>query len=157
MYNKVMLIGRLGQDVDFRTVAGGTPLAKFTMATDETRRSENGERTTTTEWHRIIVWRRLAEVARDYLKKGSLIHLEGRIHYDSYENKEGQKVYTTEIVCDNFKMLGSRSDQGGGGGQWDRKAQSNSQSSPKPAAQAKPAAAQGGGSFNDSGDDDLPF
>ncbi len=155
MFNKVILIGRLGKDVEFRTVAGGTGLAKFSLATDETRRNENGEKTTTTEWHRVIVWRRLAEVARDYLKKGSLIQLEGKIHYDSYENKEGRKIYTTDIVCDNFTMLGGRNDQGsgGGGGNWNRDSQSNQKSAP----QSKPAAqADSGDNFNDGGDD-LPF
>ena len=114
MLNKVTLIGRLGRDPEFRTTGSGISLTKFTLATDEKRKNEKGESISTTEWHRIVIWRRMAEVARDYLRKGSLIYLEGKIHYDSYENKEGQKVYTTDIICDFFKMLDSRSGQSEG-------------------------------------------
>jgi single-strand DNA-binding protein len=116
MLNKVMIIGRLGKDPEFRTTASGVAMAKFSVATDEKRRGDNGELTSTTEWHRVVLWRRDAEVARDYLRKGSLIYLEGRIHYDSYENKEGQKVYTTDIIGNRFQMLDSRGDNQGGGG-----------------------------------------
>lgn len=115
MLNKVMLIGRLGKDPEFRTTPTGIAVASFSLATDERRKNESGETTSKTEWHRIVAFRRQAEVARDYLRKGSLIYLEGKIHYDSYENKEGQKVYKTEITCDNFQMLDSRSDRGDGG------------------------------------------
>ncbi len=120
MLNKVMIIGRLGKDPEFRTTANGVAMAKFSVATDEKRRGDNGELTSTTEWHRVVLWRRDAEVARDYLRKGSLIYLEGRIHYDSYENKEGQKVYTTDIIGNRFQMLDSRSDNQGGGGGYNR-------------------------------------
>ncbi|MFA7332077.1 MAG: single-stranded DNA-binding protein [Candidatus Delongbacteria bacterium] len=115
MLNKIMLIGRLGKDPDFRTTPTGMAVARFSLATDEKRRSDSGELTSKTEWHRIVFFRRQAEVARDFLRKGSLIYLEGKIHYDSYDNKEGQKVYTTEILGDNFQMLDSRSDRGEGG------------------------------------------
>ena len=142
MYNKTLLIGRLGSDPEFKTVGDDTALAKFTLAT--TNKFKDVEET---EWHRVIVWRRLAEVARDYLKKGSLVHVEGRIHYDSYENKDGQKVYTTEIVCDNFKMLGGKGEK----------------SAPKPAPAANDSFPNDGtGDFPEpyDGDDDddlLPF
>ncbi len=112
MLNKIMLIGRLGKDPDFRTTPTGMAVARFSLATDEKRRSDSGELTSKTEWHRIVFFRRQAEVARDFLRKGSLIYLEGKIHYDSYDNKDGQKIYTTEILGDNFQMLDSRSDRG---------------------------------------------
>jgi|GEM_PF-459268 len=112
MLNKVHLIGRLGKDPEFRTTPSGIAVATFSLATDEKRKNENGETTSKTEWHKIVAFRRQAEVARDYLRKGALIYLEGKIHYDSYENKEGQKVYTTEITCENFQMLDSRADRG---------------------------------------------
>jgi single-strand DNA-binding protein len=147
MLNKVTLIGRLGRDPEFLTTNGGISLAKFTVATDEKRKNENGETFSQTEWHRITIWRRMAEVARDYLRKGSLIYLEGKIHYDSYENKEGQKVYTTEIVCDFFKMLDTRAGSGQNSGGY----------------QSRDAAPQSSGSNFDTpkavvnDDGDLPF
>lgn len=125
MVNKVMLIGRLGKDPDFRTTPTGIAVASFSLATDEKRRSESGELTSKTEWHRIVLFRRQAEVARDFLRKGSLIYLEGKIHYDSYDNKEGVKVYTTEIQGDHFQMLDSRSDRGEGAPRYEPAAESS--------------------------------
>ncbi len=150
MLNKVMLIGRLGRDPEFKTTQSGIPLATFSVATDERRRGENGETQTITEWHRITVWRRQAEIARDYLRKGSLVYVEGKIHYDSYENREGQKVYRTDIVCDNFRMLDSRGGgQGGDGGRsFDR-----SSSQERPQSSGAPSVDDMGG----MDDDDLPF
>ncbi len=148
MLNKIMLIGRLGRDPEFRTTATGIALAKFTMATDEKRRGEGGELQTNTEWHRIVIWRRQAEIARDYLHKGSLIYLEGRIHYDSYENKEGQKVYTTEITADRFQMLDSRGDSQGGGAPSGASSRAGAQEPVKEGGEP-------GGGFDQ--DDDLPF
>lgn len=151
MLNKVFLIGRLGRDPEFRTTAGGIGLAKFTMATDERRRGENGELQTSTEWHRVVLWRRQAEVARDYLRKGSLIHLEGKIHYDSYENKDGQKVWTTEIVGDRFVMLDSKGEGGsmGGGGGAPRRENVE--------VHGGGGSTGGGGSYDPGDEDDLPF
>lgn len=149
MLNKIMLIGRLGRDPEFRSTASGIAMAKFTMATDEKRRGENGELTSITEWHRVVLWRRDAEVARDYLRKGSLIYLEGKIHYDSYENKEGQKVWTTEIIGNRFQMLDSRGDSGGGqGGGYNAQAA-------KPQSSGASVETNAGGT--DLDDDDLPF
>ncbi len=145
MVNKVILIGNLGKDPEFRTTQSGLSVAKFSLATTEKRKNQNGELQENTEWHRLVCWARLAEVARDYLKKGSRIYAEGRIHYDSYENKEGQKVYTTEINVNSFQMLSSRSESGGGGGNYNR-----------PAKESSPASsgADSGGDFDN---DDLPF
>lgn len=112
MLNKVMLIGRLGKDPEFRNTPNGIAVASFSLATDEKRKNESGELISKTEWHRVVAFRRQAEIARDYLRKGSLVYLEGKLHYDSYENKEGVKVYKTEITCDNFQMLDSRTDRG---------------------------------------------
>ena len=108
MINKATLIGRLGKDPEFKQ--GTVPVAKFTLATDSKRKDASGNLVSETEWHRVVVFRRNAEIARDYLRKGALIYLEGRIHYDSYENKDGVKVYTTEILGDHFQMLGSKGD-----------------------------------------------
>ncbi|MDP2360120.1 MAG: single-stranded DNA-binding protein [bacterium] len=151
MVNKVMLIGRLGKDPEFRTTPTGIAVAHFSLATDERRKNENGELTSKTEWHRIVLFRRPAEIARDYLRKGSLIYLEGKIHYDSYENKEGQKVYTTEILGDNFQMLDSRSDRGG-----DNVDRTTSQERPAPGIESNlPAGKAPVDAMAD--DEDLPF
>jgi len=153
MLNKVMLIGRLGKDPDFRTTPTGIAVARFSVATDERRKNENGEMVSKTEWHRVVFFRRQAEIARDYLRKGSLIFLEGKIHYDSYENKEGQKVYTTEILGDDFRMLDSRSDRGG-----DTVDRSTSQDRSYPASPVEsnlPGARPAVDAMAD--DEDLPF
>ena len=154
MYNKVMLIGRLGRDPEFRTTQGGVPLATFSLATDERRRGENGETQTTTEWHRITAWRRQAEVARDYLRKGSLVFVEGKIHYSNYENREGQKVWRTDIVCDRFQMLDSRGGGSGGDGGGRSYDSSSSQEGPQSSGSSGSSGADDMGGMDD---DDLPF
>lgn len=150
MVNKVTLIGRLGKDPEFRVTAGGTPMAKFSLATSEKRKNPNGELVEQTEWHRLTCWGRQAEVARDYLVKGQLVYVEGRIHYDSYENKEGQKVYTTDIIVNTFQMLSGKGEGVSGGG-----SDSSSMGGGSPGPRSEPA----GGRMDSGGfeDDDLPF
>ncbi len=117
--NKVILVGRLGRDPETRYTGGGQAVANFSMATDETYKDKNGERQKRTEWHKIVVWSKLAEIAQQYLKKGSLLYLEGRIQTREWQDKEGQKRTTAEIVATNFRMLGGRAEgaaAGGGGG-----------------------------------------
>jgi single-strand DNA-binding protein len=106
--NKVILVGRLGRDPEMRYTSGGQPVANFSVATDETYKDRNGTRQKRTEWHKIIVWGRQAEIAQKYLKKGSLIYLEGRIQTRQWDDKEGQKRTSFEIVAHNFRMLGGR-------------------------------------------------
>src|SRR6266852_5743559 len=108
--NKVILVGRLGRDPETRYTGGGQAVANFSMATDETYKDKNGERQKRTEWHKIVVWSKLAEIAQQYLKKGSLLYLEGRIQTREWQDKEGQKRTTTEIVATNFRMLGGRAE-----------------------------------------------
>src|SRR6202171_1171666 len=114
--NKVILIGRLGRDPETRYTGGGQAVANFSVATDETYKDRNGERQKRTEWHKIVVWGKQAEIAQQYLKKGSLIFLEGRIQSREWQDKEGQKRTSFEIVASNFRMLGSRADSTAGGG-----------------------------------------
>src|SRR6266853_4494252 len=117
--NKVILVGRLGRDPETRYTGGGQAVANFSRATDETYKDKNGERQKRTEWHKNVVWGKLAEIAQQYLKKGSLLYLEGRIQTREWQDKEGQKRTTTEIVATNFRMLGGRAEgaaAGGGGG-----------------------------------------
>ena len=111
--NKAILVGRLGRDPETRYTSGGQAVCNFTMATDETYKDRNGERQKRTEWHRIVVWGKQAEIAQQYLHKGSLIFLEGRIQTRQWDDREGQKRTTVEIVANNFRMLGGRSEGGG--------------------------------------------
>src|SRR5881296_4019282 len=108
--NKVILVGRLGRDPETRYTGGGQAVANFSVATDESYKDKNGERQKRTEWHKIVVWGKQAEIAQQYLKKGSLIYLEGRIQTREWQDKEGQKRTTTEIVASNFRMLGGRAE-----------------------------------------------
>jgi single-strand DNA-binding protein len=108
--NKVILVGRLGRDPETRYTGGGQAVANFSIATDETYKDKNGERQKRTEWHKIVVWGKQAEIAQQYLKKGSLVFIEGRIQSREWQDKEGQKRTSFEIVASNFRMLGGRSD-----------------------------------------------
>ena len=107
--NKVILIGRLGRDPELRYTADGTPVATFTMATTETRKNKDGTKSERTEWHRIVAWRKLGEVAGEYLKKGRLVYVEGSIQSREFEGRDGVKRKTFEIVASAMKMLGQGS------------------------------------------------
>ena len=106
--NKVILVGNLGKDPEVKYLEGGTPLAKFSLATTESFKDKSGEKKDQTEWHNIILWRGLAEVAEKYLRKGDAVYIEGKIRSRSYDDKDGIKRYTFEIVADNLTMLGKR-------------------------------------------------
>ena len=109
--NKAILVGRLGRDPETRYTSGGQAVANFTLATDETFKDRAGERQKRTEWHRVVLWGKLAEIAQQYLKKGQLVYIEGRIQSRQWEDKrDGQKRTTTEIVANVMRMLGSRGD-----------------------------------------------
>jgi single-strand DNA-binding protein len=108
--NKVILVGRLGRDPETRYTGGGQAVANFSLATDESYKDKSGERQKRTEWHKIVVWGKQAEIAQQYLKKGSLIYVEGRIQSREWQDKEGQKRTSFEIVANNFRMLGGRAD-----------------------------------------------
>jgi single-strand DNA-binding protein len=103
--NKVILIGNAGREPEFKKLADGTPVAKLALATTETFRLKNGELQSKTDWHTIILWRGLAELAREYLHKGSLLYIEGKLRNRDYENKDGQKKYITEVIADQIVML----------------------------------------------------
>lgn len=105
--NKVMLIGRLGKDPEVRYLEGGTPVANFTIATSEKYKNKSGEWVEQTEWHNIVAWRGLAELTEKYLKKGKQVFIEGKIRTRSWEDKDKNKRYTTEVVADNMMLLGS--------------------------------------------------
>ncbi|HDZ40446.1 MAG TPA: single-stranded DNA-binding protein [Bacteroidetes bacterium] len=112
--NKVILVGNVGKDPEVRYVDTNVPVARFPFATSETYRSRDGERITTTEWHNVVLWRGLAEVAEKFVKKGSQLFIEGKIRTRSYDDRDGNKRYITEIIADNMQMLGRRSDSQSG-------------------------------------------
>src|SRR3954466_13241220 len=108
--NRVMLIGNLGKDPDVQHLEGNIAVAKFPLATTETYKDRTGKLVSQTEWHTVVLWRGLAELAQKYLHKGSLIYVEGRLRTRSWEDKEGNKKFATEIVGDNLIMLDKRGD-----------------------------------------------
>jgi single-strand DNA-binding protein len=110
--NKVILIGRLGRDPEVKYTPSGAAVANFPLATSEQWKNKDGEKQERTEWHRIEAWRRLGEICGEYLHKGSQIYIEGRIQTDSWEDREGNKRYTTKIVANNMQMLDSASKGG---------------------------------------------
>lgn len=111
--NKVILVGHVGQDPEVRYLDNNTPVCTIRMATSDVYKNKNGERVTTTEWHSVVLWRGLAEVADKYVKKGSQIYIEGKLRTRSYEDKDKNKKYVTEIVADVMQLLGKRSDDAG--------------------------------------------
>jgi single-strand DNA-binding protein len=108
--NRVMLIGNLGRDPDVQFLEGNIGVAKFPLATTETFKDRGGKLISQTEWHTVVLWRGLAELAQKYLHKGSLVYIEGRLRTRSWEDKEGNKKFATEVVGDNLIMLDKRTD-----------------------------------------------
>ncbi len=152
--NKVILVGHLGKDPEVKYTPQGTPVAKFSLATNESFKGKDGNWQERTEWHSIVAWQRTAEVIGEYCKKGSQIYIEGRLKTDSWDDKEtGQKKYRTDVVVENMVLLGGRGGGGdmgeGGGGGRGRGASSQSydQRQPEPEhAGATPIT-----------DEDIPF
>lgn len=114
--NKVILIGRLGADPELRYTADGAPVATFNIATTEVWKDKNGTKQERTEWHRVVAWRRLGEIAGEYLKKGRLVYVEGRIQSRNFEGRDGIKRRTYEIVASTLKMISTGMQ--GEGGKW---------------------------------------
>jgi len=110
--NRVMLIGNLGKDPDVQVLEGNIAVAKFPLATTETFKDRGGKLVSQTEWHTIVLWRGLAELAQKYLHKGSLIYIEGRLRTRNWDDKEGHRKFATEVVGDNLIMLDKRTDGG---------------------------------------------
>jgi single-strand DNA-binding protein len=108
--NRVMLIGNLGKDPDIQFLEGNIGVAKFSLATTETFKDRSGKLISQTEWHTVVLWRGLADLAQKYLHKGSLVYIEGRLKTRSWEDKDGNKKFATEVVGDNLIMLEKRSD-----------------------------------------------
>ncbi len=113
--NRVILVGRLGRDPETRYTSAGQAVTNFSMATDESFKDRSGERQKRTEWHKIVVWGKQAEIAQQYLKKGSLVYVEGRIQTRQWDDREGQKRTSFEIVANTFRMLGGRAEAAAAG------------------------------------------
>ena len=147
--NKVILVGNVGKDPEVRHLDSGVAVANFPLATSETYTAKNGDRVTTTEWHNIVLWRGLAEVAEKYVSKGKQLYLEGRIRTRSYDDKEGNKRYITEIYGDVMQMLGKRddNDENNGGG-YQNQSQGSGQGQTAKEPDPAPDAPE---------EDDLPF
>ena len=161
--NKVILVGNLGRDPEVRYMPNGEAVANFSIATTENWKDKSGVKQEKTEWHNIVMYRRLAEIAGEYLKKGRPVYIEGRLQTRKWE-KDGVTRYSTEIIGDQMQMLGSKSDSGGAsydGGQADAPEDYNQAASQSNARQtAAPAANKGapaGGAAFDNFEDDIPF
>lgn len=151
--NKVILIGNLGKDPETRYMPNGDAVTNITLATTETWKDKNGEKQEKTEWHRVTFYRKLAEIAGEYLKKGRPVYVEGRLETRKWTDKAGVERYTTEIIASDMKMLGSKP----GSGSFEVVDKDDSKSDDAPAAKGKPAAASKSGSGFDDMDDDIPF
>jgi single-strand DNA-binding protein len=154
--NKAILVGRLGKDPETRFMTNGEAVTNVSIATSENYKDKNGEKQEKTEWHNLVFYRRLAEVAGEYLKKGSQVYIEGRIQSRKYTDKAGAEKYITEIVVNEMQMLGGKSS---GGGSFEV-VENQGQSSAAPARSApaaRPAAAPAAKGNFDNFDDDIPF
>ncbi len=153
--NKVILIGNLGQDPETRAMPSGKAVANVRVATSESWRDKTtGEQKEQTEWHTVVFFDRLAEIAAEYLRKGSQVYIEGRLRTRKWQDKSGNDRYTTEIVANEMQMLGGRPGGASGGGE---RAPRAAASGREEFAEAPAAAAAGGGRGDDSLDDDIPF
>lgn len=161
--NKVILVGNLGRDPETRYMPEGGAVTNVSIATTDTWKDKtSGEKKEATEWHRVVFFNRLAEIAGEYLKKGSQVYVEGRLRTRKWQDKEGQDKYTTEIVCDTMQMLGGRQGMGEGGARGsdrgaDRGESAESRGAPPPEGRPAPAGAKKpAGKFDDM-EDDIPF
>jgi len=162
MLNKVMLIGNLGADPETRFTQDGTCVCNLRLATTEKFKSRTGEQQEKTEWHRVVLWGRLGEIANQYLKKGARVYIDGKIETRKWQNKDGQDQYTTEIRANEMKMLGGGAGGSGGGDNFNRNSSHDSGSFPSKGGGA--GAAKKNDPFADSPDfgdvpvdDDIPF
>ena len=138
--NKVILVGHLGANPEVRYTAGGQPVANLRLATTERWVNKNGEKTEQTEWHRVVAWGKLAEICGQYLQKGKQVYIEGKIRTRQWQDQQGQKRYSTEIVAQTVQMLGSRAERG-----------------PDDVAATVPPDEPMGAESGPGADDDIPF
>ena len=158
--NKVILVGNLGRDPEVRYMPNGEAVCNFSIATTDSWKDKSGQKQEKTEWHNIVMYRRLAEIAGEYLKKGRPVYIEGRLQTRKWQTKEGQDRYTTEIIAESMQMLGGR-DSGGGSSGSTSNAQNQSQSQGhdefNQAPQRTSGAPQAAATNFDDFEDDIPF
>ncbi len=156
--NKVIIVGNLGRDPETRYMPSGDALTNIAVATtDKWKDKATGEQKEATEWHRIAFFGKLAEIAGQYLKKGSQVYVEGKLRTRKYTDKDGVEKYSTEIVADTMQMLGSRQGMGGGAAPMDDGGYAGASRAPAQAPARAPASAPARKSDFDIGDDDIPF
>lgn len=162
--NKVILIGNLGRDPEVRYTPSGAAVCNISLATTRNWKSkDSGERQEETEWHRVVLYDRLAEIAGEYLKKGRSAYIEGRLKTRKWQDKDGVEKYTTEIVADTLQLLGGREGTGGGeeagagGGGYSRESEGGGRPAPAPRQAPAPRPAPKSSTGFDDMDDDIPF
>ncbi len=156
--NKVILVGNLGNDPDTKYTQGGMAITRISLATTSVRKDKDGNQQERTEWHRVVFFGKLGEIAGEYLRKGSSVYVEGSLRYDKYTGQDGVEKYSTDIIADEMQMLGGKGEGGGGSSGGDRPQrsapaprQNSAPSRQQPASQQPP--------MDDGGfaDDDIPF
>lgn len=167
MVNKVILVGRLGRDPEVVDIGNGVKKASFGLATNEVYRDrQTGDKKEITDWHNVVLWRRQAEIAEQYMRKGDLVYIEGRLKSRKYTDQNGVEKYITEVLCDNFQMLSSRgggADQSPSGGGYSQSAPAGSSSelgghsSAQPPQSSQPSSSAPDISSPQEDEDDLPF
>ncbi|GMU73696.1 MAG: hypothetical protein AMXMBFR42_31480 [Burkholderiales bacterium] len=156
--NKVILLGNLGRDPETRYTTGGSAVTNLNIATSEQWKDKNGEKQERTEWHRVVLFDRLAEIAGEYLKKGRSVYIEGRLQTRKYTDKDGVEKYSTEVVADRMQLIGGGRDSGGGGDE-----EPSGGGGRAPARGSGGGAPRGGGATSggskksDDFEDDIPF
>jgi single-strand DNA-binding protein len=159
--NKVILVGNLGDDPETKYTQGGMAVTSIRLATTSVRKDREGQTQERTEWHRVKFFGKLAEIAGEYLRKGSQVYVEGSIRYDEFQGQDGQKRYYTDIVVDEMQMLGGKGEGGGGGSRADRGGDRPQRSAPPQRQESAPrrdAPAPASRDFGDDfADDDIPF
>jgi single-strand DNA-binding protein len=158
--NKVILLGNLGRDPETRYTTGGDAVTNLNIATSEQWKDKSGEKQERTEWHRVVLFGRQAEIAGEYLKKGRSVYIEGRLQTRKYTDKDGVEKYSTEIVGDRMQLIGGAREGGGGAGDVDFSSGGGGGSGGAPARRAPAgggAPAAGGRKNTDDFDDDIPF
>ena len=155
--NKVILLGNLGRDPETRYTTGGDAVTNLNIATSEQWKDKSGEKQERTEWHRVVLFGRQAEVAGEYLKKGRSVYIEGRLQTRKYTDKDGVEKYSTEIVADRMQLIGGAREGGSGGDAEFAGASGGGSAAPRRGGGATPAAAGGARKNTDDFDDDIPF
>jgi len=148
--NKVILVGNLGNDPDVKYTQSGMAVTRISLATTSVRKDRDGNTQERTEWHRVVFFGKLGEIAGEYLRKGRQVYIEGSIRYDKYTGQDGVEKYSTDIVADEMQMLGGRDD----GGSYERAPRQQTPPAPRPQAAPSAPAAVGADDFSD---DDIPF